>query len=308
MVEKVVTDLRNPKKGDEKKKKGSPRRSAKNFSVALKPLSLKPLNLKKFTTKRINPPTISSLLPNMITVLALCIGLSSVRFALLGRWELAVSAILIAAILDNMDGRVARFFGSSTRFGAELDSLSDFVSFGVSPALVIYLYTLHQWKGFGWAIGLFFTVCSALRLARFNTRSIEGTVPAWSQGFFTGIPAPGGASLAIFPLILHFVFESTPLASVINHPGFSGGMMFIIAILMISRMPTYSFKKMHIDHKYVLPILLGVAVLVAALFSEPWITLSLLGLAYICTFPFSIKAYKKLEQSLAKTEKERGTV
>lgn len=300
----VETKKTKEPRNESKKKRKTSSKTVKNISAALKPLRLKPLNLRqKFKTKNLKPHTISSILPNVITVLALCTGLSSVRFAMLGRWELAVAAILAAAILDNMDGRVARFFGSSTRFGAELDSLSDFVSFGVSPALVMYLYTLHQWKGFGWAIGLFFAVCSALRLARFNTRSIEGTVPTWSQGFFTGIPAPGGASLAIFPLILHFVFESTFLEPIIDHPGFSGGMICVVAILMISRMPTYSFKKMHIDHKYVLPILLGVTILVAALFSEPWITLSLLGFAYICTFPFSIKAYRKLELSLGNSVK-----
>lgn len=281
------------KEENTKKKRRASNKSVKSLSKALKPLNLR----QKFTTKNIKPHTISSILPNMITVLALCVGLSSVRFALLGRWELAVAAILIAGILDSMDGRLARFFGSSTRFGAELDSLSDLVSFGISPALVIYLYSLHQWKGFGWAIGLFFSVCSALRLARFNTHSIEGTAPTWSQDFFTGVPITVGAALAIFPLILHFVFEGTFLAPLINHPGFSGGVMCVVAILMISRMPTFSFKKTHIDHKYVPAILLGVTLLVAALFSEPWITLSLLGFVYICTFPFSIRAYSKLKQS-----------
>lgn len=240
-----------------------------------------------------NKPTFASILPNMTTILALCTGLSAVRFALLGRWNLAVMAILIAAVLDGMDGRLARMLNSTSRFGAELDSLSDFINFGVSPALVIYLRSLQDWNGLGWVITLYFSVCMALRLARFNTLSIEGTTPAWAQYFFMGVPAPAGAILALTPLMIHFVFEERGWGSFFISPSVTSIVMFVAASLLISRIPTLSLKKVHISHKWVLPLLVIVALLAGALFCEPWMTLSGISILYVLSIPFTIKACRR---------------
>lgn len=241
-----------------------------------------------------NKPTFASILPNMTTILALCTGLSAVRFALLGRWNMAVMAILIAAVLDGMDGRLARILNSTSRFGAELDSLSDFISFGVSPALVIYLRSLQEWQGLGWIIALYFSVCMALRLARFNTLSIEGSsAPTWTQYYFMGVPAPAGAILVLTPLMINFEFEERGWGSFFVSPGLNALVMFTIASLLISRVPTLSLKKVHIPQKFVLPLLIVVALLTGALYSEPWIILSGIAIFYLLSIPFTIKACRK---------------
>lgn len=245
--------------------------------------------------------SLPAMLPNMATVLALCTGLSAVRYGLLERWEWCVTAILIAGILDAVDGRLARFLGSTSRFGAELDSLSDFISFGVSPALVMYFFTLHQWGGFGWALVLLFSVCMALRLARFNTRSIEGTTPSWSAAYFTGTPAPAAAALAISPLTMSFEWSY----SFITSPFFCGIILFAVAFLMVSPIPTFSLKKVHIPHTYVLPLMVIIALSTAALFSKPWLTLTLIAIGYVSTFPFSIMSYRKTaREQEARKERE----
>jgi CDP-diacylglycerol--serine O-phosphatidyltransferase len=246
--------------------------------------------------------SLPAMLPNIATVLALCTGLSAIRFALQERWEWCVTAILVAGILDAIDGRLARFLGSTSRFGAELDSLSDFISFGVTPALVMYFFTLHQWGGVGWAFVLLFSVCMALRLARFNTGSIEGTTPAWAAAYSTGMPAPAAAALAISPVVLSFEW---PWAFIIS-PFFCGTILLAVAILMISAMPTYTLKKIHIPHKFVLPLMVVIALFTAVLFSKPWLMLTLMAIGYVGTLPFSIASYGKTAREQAveiKTEK-----
>lgn len=258
---------------------------------------LSPRLSKKLAKGPLQNYSLLGMLPNIATILALCTGLSAVRFALLHRWEWCVFAILIAGILDAIDGRLARFLGSTSRFGAELDSFSDFISFGVSPALVMYLFTLHQWGGFGWAFALFFSTCMALRLARFNTRSIEGTTPAWAGAYFTGTPAPAAAALAISPLVMSFEWPYAFIAS----PFFCGTILIAVAILMVSAIPTFSLKKIHIPHQYVLPLMLIIVLSTAALFSEPWLTLTFIAIGYVSTFPFSIASYRKA----AKAQEEK---
>jgi CDP-diacylglycerol--serine O-phosphatidyltransferase len=211
----------------------------------------------------------------------------------MGRWNLAVMAILIAAVLDGMDGRLARMLNSTSRFGAELDSLSDFISFGVSPALVIYLRSLQEWHGIGWIIALYFAVCMALRLARFNTLSIEGTTPPWAQYFFMGVPAPAGAILILTPLMIHFEFEERGWGNLFISPTLNAIVVFITASLLISRIPTLSLKKVQISHKLVLPLLVIVALLTGALFSEPWMTLSAIAIIYILSIPFTVRACRR---------------
>lgn len=248
--------------------------------------------------------SLPAMLPNIATVLALCTGLSAVRFALLERWEWCVVAILIAGILDAIDGRLARFLGSTSRFGAELDSLSDFISFGVTPALVMYFFTLHQWGGVGWALVLLFSVCMALRLARFNVGSIEGTTPAWAGAYSVGTPAPAAAALAISPVVFSFEWP----CSFIISPFFCGITLFAVAILMVSPMPTYTLKKVHIPHKLVLPLMVIIALSTAALFSKPWLTLTIIAIGYVGSFPFSMASYRKAarEQQAGVKEQEAG--
>lgn len=260
-----------------------------------------PARLKK---RPLQGYSLVAMLPNIATVLALCTGLSAVRFALLGQWEWGVSAILIAGILDAIDGRLARFLGSASRFGAELDSLSDFISFGVSPALVMYFFTLHQWGGFGWAFVLLFSVCMALRLARFNTGSIEGTTPAWAGGYSAGIPAPAAAALAISPVVFSFEWPSL----FVTGPFFCGLVLFAVSFLMVSVMPTYTLKKVHIPHKFVLPLMVLIALSTAALFSKPWLTLTFIALGYVGTFPLSVMSYRKLAKENEKAGiREQGS-
>ncbi len=240
-----------------------------------------------------NPLNFTSMLPNMTTVLALCTGLSSVRFALLGQWEFAIIAIFASAIMDTMDGRLARYLGSTSRFGAELDSLSDFICFGVSPTLIIYLRSLHEWDGFGWIIALYFSACMALRLARFNTVSIEGDPHDWPETYFMGIPAPPGAILVLTPLIIDVAFAHHNIISHVTSPYVMTVTLILVGTMCISKVPTFSHKTIKIAPKYVPFVLIGVALVGGALFVEPWITLSAISIAYILTFPFSILKFRK---------------
>lgn len=240
------------------------------------------------TSTRPKAPPLVRIIPNAITISALCTGLSAIRFALMERWEFAVSLILIAAILDGLDGRIARFLRADSQFGAELDSLSDFISFGVAPAVVIYLYSLHLLKGTGWALALFFSTCMALRLARFNT-NIDVIKPEWAKGFSVGAPAPAGAFLALSPLMMSFAIEE----SLRSFPLIFAFSILISGLLMISRIPTYVLKNTKIPHHLVRLILMMVAIFIAALFSVPWWTLSIGALLYLLSIPISLISYPK---------------
>jgi CDP-diacylglycerol--serine O-phosphatidyltransferase len=239
---------------------------------------------------RLRDQSLNRLIPNMLTVIALCAGLTAIHFGLKGQWEKAVIAILVAGILDGLDGRIARLLNGSSRFGAELDSLADFIAFGVAPALLMYYWTLKDLRGVGWVLALVFSTCCALRLARFNTRIDNTDVPAWTSRFFTGVPAPAGAGLALTPMIATFQFGS----GYVNHPLIVGAVMLAVALLMVSQVPTFSFKRVRVPHHNVVPALLIVGLLAALLVTEPWITLLLVGVAYLSSIPWSIATYGKL--------------
>jgi CDP-diacylglycerol--serine O-phosphatidyltransferase len=241
---------------------------------------------------RLRDQSLNRLIPNMLTIAALCAGLTAVHFGLRGRWEWAVIAVVVAGILDGLDGRIARLLNGSSKFGAELDSLSDFVSFGVAPALLLYYWTLNHLRGLGWALALLFAVCCALRLARFNTRIDNADVPAWTGRFFTGVPAPAGAGLAISPMIATFQFGP----GYVDQPAVVGAVVLAVSLLMVSQVPTFSFKRIRVPHHNVVPALLLVGLLAALLVSMPWITLLLVGLAYVCSIPLSISSYGKLSR------------
>ena len=234
--------------------------------------------------------SIHRLIPNVLTLAALCSGLTGIRFGLQGEMRLAVIAIIVAAIFDALDGRVARRLGVTSRFGAELDSLSDFLCFGVAPALVLYLASLTHAGALGWLVTLMFPICSALRLARVNTALVSDTPPpVWTGSFFTGVPAPAGALLALMPLMVSFEIEAAwPRHAVVVGLG-----LIVVGGLMVSRLPTYSFKKGRVPRHLVLPLLLGAGLFMGVLASAPWIALSLLGLAYVCLIPFSVFSYRR---------------
>lgn len=241
---------------------------------------------------RIRPLPVRSLAPNILTVLALSAGLTAIRFALLGRWELAVAAVVVAGIFDALDGRLARLLKGTTKFGAELDSLSDFVSFGVAPSIVLYTWTLQSFRGVGWILVLIFSVSCALRLARFNTAMDEPDQPSYRTNFFIGVPAPAAAGLALLPMMLHFQSES----SFFREPVVNGPYLLLIAFLMVSRVPTYSFKRLRVRRNYVLPMLLAVALLGALVASYPWFVLTVVGLLYSASIPFSARAWRRLQR------------
>lgn len=245
--------------------------------------------------------SISKLIPNMITVGATCAGLTGVRFALDDKWEFAVSAIMVAGVLDALDGRMARLLNSASDFGAELDSLSDFVAFGVSPALILYFWSLSELGGIGWAACLFLTICCGLRLARFNTKI--GKLPPYAYNYFTGVPAPAGAGLALMPLMATFAFG----LDVLRAPLFIAVWSVIVALLMVSRLPTFSFKKVKIPTAAIVPILVAAGLLVAGLAGAPWRTLTLIGLAYIISFGYSAYTYRRLTAEAERMHDERDS-
>ena len=238
---------------------------------------------------RLKGLTVGKLIPNLITVSAVCAGLTGIRFAVDGRWEHAVIAIIVAAILDALDGRMARILNASSEFGAQLDSLSDIVSFGVAPALVLYFWSLQTAGGIGWAVTLFFIVCCGLRLARFN--SMLGKLPPYAYNYFTGVPAPAGALMSLVPIVIHLAFE----VGVVMEPAVVGTWSVIMASLMVSRLPTYSFKRFKVPQLYVLPFLVVVGLMLAGLAGRPWHVLTLFTVMYLMTFPFSYRSFRRLK-------------
>jgi CDP-diacylglycerol--serine O-phosphatidyltransferase len=243
--------------------------------------------------RRLREQSINRLIPNMFTILALCAGLTAIRFAVDEKWDAAVIALVAAGIFDGLDGRIARLLGGSTKFGAELDSLSDVISFGVAPAVTLYLWSLTGASNLGWTVALLFAVCCALRLARFNTKLDEVDPMPWAGQFFTGVPAPAGAGLALLPIMLSFELGDT----VFRHPAVVAPVMLVVAGLMVSKLPIHSFKKVRVPHNLIVPTLLAVGVLAGLLISATWITLILIGLAYIVNIPLSIRAHARLKRA-----------
>ena len=241
--------------------------------------------------------SLNRLIPNALTLLALCAGITAMRYALDGAWERSVIAVLVAAVLDGLDGRIARALKATSRFGAELDSLSDIVCFGVAPAVVIYLWSLHGLGGFGWALSLLYAVCCALRLARFNTAldNVDRR-PAWAQNYFVGVPAPAAAGLALLPLVLDLQFEG----SIFSNPGITGLTMVAVSALMVSRLPTFAFKRVRVPGRYVVVVLLGVGASFAFLISTPWATLGVAGLLYVASIPYASRTFRRQERSMPK--------
>lgn len=232
------------------------------------------------------------MIPNILTLLALCAGMTAIRLAVGENYKGAVVAIVVAGILDGIDGRIARLLKGTSEFGAELDSLSDFVSFGVAPAILVYVWTLHTMTSIGWIVALLYAVCCALRLARFNTQ-IGADLPPYAYNFFTGVPAPAAAGLAILPMLAQFEFDwdgfRTPLLSAF--------VLAAVAVLMVSRVPTFSLKRVQVPRDWALGFFLLIVALAALATTEPWAMFLIVGLVYIGSIPWSIKAFLRLRRA-----------
>jgi CDP-diacylglycerol--serine O-phosphatidyltransferase len=232
-----------------------------------------------------------AVVPNAVTALALCSGLTGVRYAIAGDWKEAATFVLIAAVLDGLDGQIARMLKGQSRFGAELDSLADVIAFGVSPALLIYLWTLHDWR-LGWFFSLAYAVCAALRLARFNASIDVEEQPHKSAGFLTGVPAPAGAALLLLPV---FVTIAAPEAEYwLRNSFLIAGWTAICALLMVSSVATYSWGSMRIRRSMRFTAMVVIALAAGALVSAPWETLSALALLYLVSIPFSFLSYRRV--------------
>ena len=238
-----------------------------------------------------NPPPGVRVLPNAITVLALCSGLSAVQFALTKHYELSIAAIGIAAVFDGLDGRIARLLDATSRMGAELDSLSDAVAFGVSPALVLFVWKLNEYRA-GWVIALVFAVCMVLRLARFNTLLDDTDQPPFAKEFFVGVPAPAGGLLAMLPLGLNAQIGSGWWTSLPAVSVWSVG----ISALLISRIPTLSVKTIRVPQRAIAPLLVLVGLLAAAIITFPLGTLVAAMLVYLLHIPYSVRRYHWLSR------------
>ncbi len=258
--------------------------------------------LRRRTRPRFEGLSFNRLIPNILTMLGLCAGLVAVRFAFEGRFGTAASFIVIAAAIDGLDGRLARLLKATSRFGAEFDSLADFLSFGVAPALVLYLWSMETVGGLGFVPCVLLAVCSALRLARFNASHDIGPAapkPAYAYNFFTGVPAPAGAGLALFPLFTALAFGEwgwTGFANAFRHPIVVGTVLVTSGALMVSTLPTWSFKNFKVPRKAVLPLLLGVGLFAALLVAEPWAALAMAGVIYMGMLPFSVRSYLRLKR------------
>ncbi|MEN3747843.1 CDP-diacylglycerol--serine O-phosphatidyltransferase [Sphingomonas sp. HF-S3] len=233
-----------------------------------------------------------AILPNAVTALALCFGLSGIRFAIGGMWDTAVVMVLIAAVLDGIDGRIARLVRAESRFGAELDSLSDAISFGVTPALILFLWSLHDVPRIGWLVALVYALFCALRLARFNAQIDQTEQPHKSAGFLTGVPAPAGAMLAMVPIYLWLVTE-LPL---FREPMLVAPWLFLVAVLMVSSIATWSGSALKLRQRIRFEAIAVLVVLAAAIVSAPWQSLTAIALLYLGSIPFSVRSYRRVRR------------
>jgi CDP-diacylglycerol--serine O-phosphatidyltransferase len=236
--------------------------------------------------RRFRPIPVRTLVPNVITLLALCAGLTAMRLAAEARFDWALAGVVFAAMLDGIDGRVARLLKGTSQFGAELDSLADFVNFGVAPALILYFWDLHELKSAGWIAAMVFAICAGLRLARFNVMLDAADRPVWTANFFVGVPAPAGAICVLLPVYVQFLGLTAPTIIVLVYT-------LVIAFLMVSRLPVFSGKKLgtRVPPDLVLPVFVVVVLLIALLLSYPWEVLTVATILFLGSVPLSWKAY-----------------
>ena len=256
------------------------------------PLDPKSSELRR---RRFRPIPVRLLVPNLITLLALCAGLTAIRLSTEGRMELALAAIVFAAVLDGVDGRIARLMKGQSKFGAELDSLADFVNFGVAPGLILYFWQLHDLNNVGWIAAMTFAISGCLRLARFNATMDDPNKPAFAANYFTGVPAPAGAIVVLLPVYLSFL--GVPQPPVLLTTAFT----LLVAVLMISRLPVFSGKttRLRVRPEMLLPVFVGVIFFIALLIGYPWHIVSLGSILYLASLPFGWKSYRDHERRAA---------
>lgn len=252
------------------------------------------------TKQKLTEIPFRKLVPNMVTMMALCSGVTSIRYSMTESWSKAVICIFLACFFDGLDGRVARFLKASSKFGAELDSLSDFVSFGVAPALLIYQWTLFDLPKFGWLLCLIFAMGMAMRLARFNTMLESDDLPEYWSHYFVGVPAPAAAGLAITPVILSFEFPE--FEYILRSNATSAVLMCIVAFFMVSRIPTLSLKKTKVKRYMLMPLMLFVVLFINFLLTQPWFTLGILACLYMISIPTSYVMFLKDKAAYEKKE------
>jgi CDP-diacylglycerol--serine O-phosphatidyltransferase len=238
--------------------------------------------------RRFRTIPVRMLVPNFITLLAICAGLTAIRLSTEGRMELAVAAIVFAAVLDGLDGRVARMIKGQSKFGAELDSLADFVNFGVAPGLILYFWQLHELNNVGWIAAMILAISAGLRLARFNATMDDPNKPAFAANYFTGVPAPAGAITVLLPIYLAFLGVPTPPAALTT------AYTLLIAVLMVSRLPVFSGKtvRLRVPPELVLPVFVAVVFFIALLIGYPWHMLSAGTVLYLLSLPAGWKSYR----------------
>ncbi|WP_309623851.1 phosphatidylcholine/phosphatidylserine synthase [Novosphingobium sp.] len=242
--------------------------------------------------------TLRGMVPNVVTAAALCAGLTGIRYGITGEYERAVLAVVLAGMLDGIDGRIARLLKAQSRFGAELDSLADNVSFGVAPALILFLWSLEQLPRVGWFAALAYAVACALRLARFNARIDLADEPRKVAGFFTGVPAPAGAGLVFLPLYLWLCAKDYPALELFRDPRIVGVWMVAMAFLMISGVATLSWSKLRPRKSFRLEVILLFGLVAAGLIAEPWWTLIGISVAYLVSLPVGMIAYARVKRRL----------
>lgn len=246
--------------------------------------------------------TLRAMLPNAVTAAALCSGLTGIRFAMDAQWTYAIGLVVLAGVLDGIDGRIARLLNAQSRFGAELDSLADSLSFGVAPALILYLWSLQEWPRFGWFAALAFAICCALRLARFNAQIDVDEQPHKSAGFLTGVPAPVGAGLAFTPF---YLWHETGEAF-FREPVVMAIWLTLIAVLMISNMATISWGSLRPRRSIRLGLIGFVGLAFAALLILPWWTLAAISIAYLALMPYGLIKYGRIKRRRRHDTAERA--
>jgi CDP-diacylglycerol--serine O-phosphatidyltransferase len=258
--------------------------------------------LPRLQRRRFRRIPVRTLVPNVITLLALCAGLTAIRMAFENRYVLALGAIVFAAVLDGLDGRLARLLKGTSRFGAELDSLSDFVNFGVAPALILYFWGLHELGSLGWIAAMVFAICTSLRLARFNVMLDDPDRPAWAANFFVGVPAPAGAITVLLPI--YAAFLGVPRSNFLLW--LTLAYTLGIASLMVSRLPVFSGKRVgtRVPTELVGPLAVLVVLIVALLITYPWFILTIGTLAYLAALPFGWLSYRRYAQRTRESRPE----
>jgi CDP-diacylglycerol---serine O-phosphatidyltransferase len=248
---------------------------------------------------------VRTLAPNLVTLLALCAGLTGIRMAFENRYGLALAAIVFAAVLDGIDGRLARLLKGTSKFGAELDSLSDFVNFGVAPGLILYFWGLHDLKSAGWIAAMAFAICAGLRLARFNVMSADPDRSVWAANFFVGVPAPAGAIIVLLPIYAAFLgLPRSPFLTWVTL-----AYTLAIAALLVSRLPVFSGKRIgtRVPPEMVGPVIILLVLFVALLIAYPWIILTIGTLCYLASLPFGWVSYRSYEQRAREGRAEAST-